>query len=677
VRGPARSLFSTREAPDVTLDFRVLGGINLHDGEREELDSILARPKRLALFTYLCLEGGDGMVRRDRLLPLFWPDADEAHARAALSQALHVLRRSLGSEVVVTRGRDEVGIDLEAVRCDAVAFRRALASGDREAALVLYGGDLLPGLHVAGSDFERWLEAERGALRTLALEAALALAADADASGDAEAARSAWRRALEIVPESEAAARGLVLSLWRTGRRSAALETYESFAGRLAADFGAEPGAHFVDLVSRIRRGDAAPGAGPAAVIGSGPGASPRFEASRPAEALVSELSTSPEPEYAGAARRPAWRMRIGVPVALAAILFVLLGMWAARGPAPQGTARFDAETEYGRAWAAWLSGEKVDSAVIYATRAIEADSTHARAWALRAYTGLLRATRGTRPAREVIPAAYDDARRAVALDDTLAAAVQALASAQWISKEWEAAEATYRRALSLRTRGMWEALGRIDLSALFMEVGRCDEAWEVIEPYARLEPLERPYGSIFVVRIPYYCRDWPAAIREVDRAVAGGEASFRVLEFRFLARLLAGDLEAAEADLADIEERLGPGPALDRLEALLLVRRGDTARARTIAAELVRAAESGDPFDGTYTSPDEPMIQLLVALGDREAAFARMDSLMAFKGHVRRLASDPLLDPLRDDPRIDGMLAQMNLICRGLGQSRVCQPIE
>ena len=116
---------------------------------------------------------------------------------------------------------------------------------------------------------------------------------------------------------------------------------------------------------------------------------------------------------------------------------------------------------------------------------------------------------------------------------------------------------------------------------------------------------------------------------------------------------------------------------SLDRLAALLLVQRGDTVRARTIADRLVLAAESGDPFRGMYTSPDEPLIELLVAVGDRESAFTRMDSLVAFKGHVRRLASDPLLDPLRSDPRMDALLAQMALICRGSGERRVCQPIE
>ena len=658
----------------MTLEFQVLGGIDLRDGEREGPDSVLSRPKRLALFTYLCLASADGPVRRDTLLPMFWPESDEARARAALSQALHILRRSLGPEVLVTRGRNEVGIDFAAVRCDAVTFRRALATGNRETSLALYGGDLLPGFHVDGPEFGRWLEAERRALRTQALEAALALAADADAIGDAEAAQAAWRRALEIAPESEAAARGLVLAQWRAGRRSAALETYEDFAGRLANEFGVEPGARLADLVDRIRQGEPAPGAAVAAGTES---ASPSVGTSRHDDPPARMLEAGAQPGPAHANRRSDRWLRVGLPVAVAAVVVVLLGMWAARRPVTPGVARFDAETEYGKAWAAWLSGEKVDSAVVYATRAIEADSTHARAWALRAYAGLLRATRGVRPAREVIPAAYDDARRAVALDDTLAAAVLALASAQWISKEWEAAEATYRRALSLRTRGMWEALGRIDLSALLMELGRCDESWEVIEPYARLEPLARPYGSIFVVRIPYFCRDWPAAIREADLAIAGGDASFRVLELRFLARLLGGDTQGAESDLADMRERLGPGPALDRLEALLLVRRGDTARARTIAAELLRLAEAGDPFEGTYTSSDEPLIQLLAAIGDYEAAFARMDSLSAFKGHVRRLASDPLLDPLRDDPRLDALLAHMGLICRGSGERRACQPIE
>jgi len=174
----------------VTLEFQVLGRIDLRDGDRDgdHLASILARPKRLALLAYLCLESTDGPLRRDTLLPVFWPDSDEAHARAALNQALHVLRSALGPQVVTTRGRDEVGIDFETLRCDAVAFRRALASDARRTALDLYSGELLPGFHIGESGFDRWLDAERTTLRADALDAALALGASEDAAGDREAA---------------------------------------------------------------------------------------------------------------------------------------------------------------------------------------------------------------------------------------------------------------------------------------------------------------------------------------------------------------------------------------------------------------------------------------------------------------------------------------------------------
>ena len=241
------------------LEFQVLGGIDLRDGDRDDLANILARPKRLALLAYLCLEGADGPVRRDTLLPVFWRESDEPHARAALNQALHVLRSSLGRDVLFTRGRDEVGVDFDVVRCDAVAFRRALESGDRQTALDLYVGDLLPGFHIDAPEFERWLEAERAALRAEALEAAVALGVAADRVEDPGRVVDAWRRAVEVAPESEAAVRGLVLALWRAGRRSAALNTYESFAARLSEEYDVDPGDRLETLIGRIRAGEVSP----------------------------------------------------------------------------------------------------------------------------------------------------------------------------------------------------------------------------------------------------------------------------------------------------------------------------------------------------------------------------------------------------------------------------------
>ena len=636
----------------MTLEFQVLGGIDLRDGDRDgdDLASILARPKRLALLAYLCLESADGPIRRDTLLPVFWPESDEARARAALNQALHVLRSALGPHVVTTRGRDEVGIDFGTLRCDAATFRRALASDARREALDLYAGDLLPGFHIGEPEFDRWLDEERAALRADALDAALVLGATEDEAGDREAALAAWRRALEIAPDSEAAARGLVLALWRWGRRSAALETYASFAERLAREYGVAPGPRIETIVNRIRSGESAP---------------------------ASKRSEPVAPGGTGLRRRSSSWLRVALPFGLGIATIAAIGMWAGRTTAAPETGRYDAGVEYGKAWAAWQGEEPYDSVRAHAARAIEADSGHARAWALMAYADLMLTTHGERPARELLPHALEAAERAVELDDTLAAAWHALATAEWSLGDWESAAAGYRRALSLRTRGVWEALSRADLSALLADLGRCTEAKEVIEPYARLEPVARPLRSSVVIRVAYLCRDWEAAIHEADRALAGGDSSFSVLRYRFLARMLGGDPIGAAGELEAMRIRLGPGPALDGLEALRLASEKDTPAARLLVSRLTERATSGDPFDGTYGSFVEPLAQLHAAVGDHEAAFALLRSEMDRKAHVRRLASDPLFDPIREDPRYDALLARTGLICQRADGRQVCQPIE
>jgi serine/threonine-protein kinase len=641
----------------VTLEFQVLGGLDLRavDRDRDALASILARPKRLALLAYLCLESADGPLRRDTLLPVFWPDSDEAHARAALNQALHVLRSALGPQVVTTRGRDEVGIDFETLRCDAVAFRRALESDARRTALDLYSGELLPGFHIGESGFDRWLDAERTALRADALDAALALGASEDAAGDREAALATWRRALEIAPDSEAAARGLVLALWRSGRRSAALDTYASFADRLAREYGVAPGPGIQTVVDRIRLGapsaDEAPSSSGAPAESGAPGTGP-------------------------GRRFPAW-LRVALPFGLGIATIVAIGMWAERTPAAPEAGPYDAEIEYGKAWAAWQGGEPYDRVRFHAARAVEADSTDARAWALYSYAGILTTTMGEGPARELVPEALAAARRAVELDDTLAAAWHAMATVEWTRWQWDAAARSYRRALGLRTRGTWEALSRADLSMVLASLGRCEEAWDVIEPYARQAPVRRSLRSSVVVRVPYQCRDWAGTMREADRAVAGGDSSFAVLRYGFLARLLAGETGRAAAELESMRTTLGPGPAVAGLEAVLLAREGDTTAAWRIVAELGERGVNGDPFNGAYRSFVEPLAQLYAAVGDRESALALLESEMEAKGHVRRLPTEPLFDPLRDDPRFDAMLARMGLICRRAEGRQVCQPIE
>src|SRR5439155_889925 len=90
------------------IELRLIGRVSLTGVEGREVRNLLGQPRRLALLAFLAAATPRGFHRRDSLLPLFWPELDQEHARAALRQALHVLRANLGAETVPSRGNEEV-----------------------------------------------------------------------------------------------------------------------------------------------------------------------------------------------------------------------------------------------------------------------------------------------------------------------------------------------------------------------------------------------------------------------------------------------------------------------------------------------------------------------------------------------------------------------------------------
>src|SRR5881296_2805021 len=232
------------------VEFRILGALNLLGADGRELTSVLAQPKRVALLAYLAAATPHRLHRRDSLVALFWPELDQEHARAALRQALHGLRRALGEGVVVSRGDEDIGLDADQIRCDVVEFERAVDAGRPADALDLYRGDLLEGFFIRGSpEFEQWLEDERVRLKVMALRSATLLA---ERGGLAESAQ--WgRRALRIAPLDEPTLRRLMQSLDRLGDRAGALDAYEGFAKRLAAELEADPAPETRALAGAVR----------------------------------------------------------------------------------------------------------------------------------------------------------------------------------------------------------------------------------------------------------------------------------------------------------------------------------------------------------------------------------------------------------------------------------------
>ncbi|MFC1661870.1 BTAD domain-containing putative transcriptional regulator [Gemmatimonadota bacterium] len=236
------------------LEFRVLGSLDLRGAKGEDPSSLVSQPKRLALLAYLILASPHGFHRRDTLLALFWPDSTDERARHSLNQALHVLRQELGSDVVETRGGEEVGLNRAELWCDALALEEMLDEGRPADGLTLYRGELLGGFHLGGCpEFDRWLEGERFRLRTYAVAAALALASALGSRGQ-EADAILWaRRALEWAPYDEKALRELLTHLDRNGDRAGAIQEYETFATRLEADLEVAASPETKAIVEAIR----------------------------------------------------------------------------------------------------------------------------------------------------------------------------------------------------------------------------------------------------------------------------------------------------------------------------------------------------------------------------------------------------------------------------------------
>ncbi len=232
----------------------LLGGIEVVDPENPRASAVARQPKCLALLVYLVLAGPGAFRSRDGIFPLFWPESNQHRARTALSQVLHRLRESVGTEAIVTRGDGELGIEPGAFWCDAVAFVQALKRGDAEAALELYRGDLLPGYFLDDApDFERWVDGQRTRLRHEARRAARRLAEVAADAGLAPVAAQWARRSAELSHDDETSLRELLRILGRVGDVAGALHAYDAFARRLSRELDSGPSEETRRLIDEIR----------------------------------------------------------------------------------------------------------------------------------------------------------------------------------------------------------------------------------------------------------------------------------------------------------------------------------------------------------------------------------------------------------------------------------------
>ena len=233
----------------------LLGSLLLEAKRGREVHTVMRRPKCFAVLMYLAAATPRGFQSRDKLVALFWPEADTDRARHALRQVVYVLRRALPEGVLVTRGDNELGLAAGRCWCDVREFERAFGDGRYEEACEIYRGDFADGLHVRDTspEFEYWISAERERYRSIAVEAALHLADQASDGGDGH--RAAWwaGQALLMAPFDESLLHRQMRILDGMGDRSGALAAYRRFAARIRVELDTEPSPETQALADAIR----------------------------------------------------------------------------------------------------------------------------------------------------------------------------------------------------------------------------------------------------------------------------------------------------------------------------------------------------------------------------------------------------------------------------------------
>ena len=236
------------------LEFRTFGTIDLRHEDGKRLSELLGQPKRLALLAYLADRQPSGPVRREQLLELLWPDSAPSDARHSLSVTFSRLRRALGEEVIRGRGEETLWLSSEHLRSDVAAFQETRRAGRPRKALDLYRGPFLKGFRPPDArPFEEWAEERRRTYRRRAYEAGLGAGESARERDDLQGAVECFRRAHDLNPLEEEAARRLIEALAEQGKRGEALKLYTRFRQRLRDELGLTPSAEIEESVSEIQ----------------------------------------------------------------------------------------------------------------------------------------------------------------------------------------------------------------------------------------------------------------------------------------------------------------------------------------------------------------------------------------------------------------------------------------
>jgi serine/threonine-protein kinase len=296
---------------------------------------------------------------------------------------------------------------------------------------------------------------------------------------------------------------------------------------------------------------------------------------------------------------------------------------------------------------------EGVAEGIAYFEQAIAEDPNYAPAYAGLADCYALEVDYRSVPVAEGFAHAKEYARKALALDEGLPAAHASLAWSLFIYDwDWEGAEREFRRAVKLNPR---YATAHQWFAFLLAAQGKHDEA--LLEGHTALEldaasvSIRRGVGWLY-----YYARRYDQAGYHLAHAIEMNPMAAE--SYRILGPTLALQGQLREAERVLREALALPGAAAYTKATLgwVLARAGRRAETETLLRELEATARDG------YVSP-VAFAMLHLALGDLERALDWAERAYADRrGWLAYLKVNPLLDPLRQEPRFQTLVKKMRL---------------
>jgi serine/threonine protein kinase/lipoprotein NlpI len=290
-----------------------------------------------------------------------------------------------------------------------------------------------------------------------------------------------------------------------------------------------------------------------------------------------------------------------------------------------------------------------------YFQRAIELDASYALA-----YTGLGRyyafgAAAGILPPNESWPKAEEALNEALTLDDTLAEVYHLFAGVElYYKRDWPAAERAFRHGLELNPSF---ADMRHHYGICLVLFGRTEEGLTQMDHARQLDPFF-PGQNLHHARIFFFLRDYDRATNEFAKTLDLHPAYAAAHEYLGDACEKKGLTSEAVTQWTVALNLSGEAEQAKILEQTFAAS-GFEAAVRALAQrQLERLQEK--TARGDYV-PAWHYLMAYVRLGANEQAFAWLARTVEERNwFALELRVNPILDPLRDDPRFDKMVGQI-----------------